>query len=264
MDMETTIIGIDCSTDSRNVGLAMGIWPGGEGKCQVEDIWRKEGRGQKVNSWDDDELTSVVKGRIKGANRTLLAIDAPLGWPKQLGSTLLNHEAGKEIDLTMEELFQRRTDQKLREREPVKDRRAPKPLEVGADKISRTAVAALKLLKVLSQKNRPIPLTQTPDFEKPAAVIEVYPAATLWAIGSKSKGYKGKDKREARKEIIQDLEKQLHLRAKHNSTVEESDHVLDAVVCVLAGADFLGGKSMRPTQEEKGLAQKEGWIWVRK
>jgi hypothetical protein len=38
--------------------------------------------------------------------------------------------------------------------------------------------------------------------------------------------------------------------------------VLDALVCVLAGADFLAGRAMPPEDEQ--LAQKEGWIWVRR
>jgi hypothetical protein len=41
----------------------------------------------------------------------------------------------------------------------------------------------------------------------------------------------------------------------------ENSHMLDAVVCVLAGADFLRGQCFRP----KNLlsSKKEGWIWVR-
>ncbi len=47
--------------------------------------------------------------------------------------------------------------------------------------------------------------------------------------------------------------------------MRESDNVLDAVVCVLAAADFVNNRAISP--EEAGidpeLAKKEGWIWVK-
>lgn len=44
------------------------------------------------------------------------------------------------------------------------------------------------------------------------------------------------------------------------SSLKADDDILDAVVCVLAGADYLSGKTIQPTNEV--LAKKEGWIWV--
>jgi len=41
----------------------------------------------------------------------------------------------------------------------------------------------------------------------------------------------------------------------------DNPDVLDAVVCVLAGRDFLCGNARPP--EHMDLALKEGWIWVR-
>jgi hypothetical protein len=40
-----------------------------------------------------------------------------------------------------------------------------------------------------------------------------------------------------------------------------SPDVRDAVVCTLAGADFLAGRVMAP--DDLALARREGWIWVR-
>ena len=42
-----------------------------------------------------------------------------------------------------------------------------------------------------------------------------------------------------------------------------SDHVLDAVLCTLAGADFARRRAMPPPAELRELAHREGWIWVR-
>jgi hypothetical protein len=46
------------------------------------------------------------------------------------------------------------------------------------------------------------------------------------------------------------------------SLMEEDDDVLDAVLCVLAGADFLSGQAYAPG--DMPLARKEGWIWVKR
>jgi hypothetical protein len=40
----------------------------------------------------------------------------------------------------------------------------------------------------------------------------------------------------------------------------DSPHVLDAILCGLAGCDFLGGKCFQP--KDKDIALIEGWIWV--
>ena len=36
---------------------------------------------------------------------------------------------------------------------------------------------------------------------------------------------------------------------------------LDAVVCLLAAMDFLGGYALPP--DDRDRAEREGWIWVR-
>jgi len=41
----------------------------------------------------------------------------------------------------------------------------------------------------------------------------------------------------------------------------ESDHPLDAMICVVVGFDFLDGKCLKPDNQSN--VQREGWIWVR-
>jgi hypothetical protein len=57
------------------------------------------------------------------------------------------------------------------------------------------------------------------------------------------------------------LSKQTALPEDLNLPLLDPD-ALDAMICVLAGADFLAGKAYPPT--DLALAQKEGWIWIRK
>jgi hypothetical protein len=71
------------------------------------------------------------------------------------------------------ELFRRATD------DDIKLRLGKRPLDVGADRIARTAAAALKLLDRLRRETgRPIPLAWTPDEDPTWRAIEVYPVAT--------------------------------------------------------------------------------------
>lgn len=43
--------------------------------------------------------------------------------------------------------------------------------------------------------------------------------------------------------------------------MENKSDALDAVIWLLVAQDFLTGKAMPPN--ERALARKEGWIWVR-
>jgi hypothetical protein len=46
------------------------------------------------------------------------------------------------------------------------------------------------------------------------------------------------------------------------SVLQESDDVLDAVICLLAAQDFLLGDALPPL--DQALAEREGWIWARR
>jgi hypothetical protein len=44
----------------------------------------------------------------------------------------------------------------------------------------------------------------------------------------------------------------------------DNDNALDAVVCILAGIDFLSRETMEPKESQIEIAKKEGWIWLGK
>ena len=90
--------------------------------------------------------------------------------------------------------------------------------------------------------------------------IEVYPAATPMARGINDSGYKGKDKRDRCSEVINQICSYLELAVPQNQLLSNAD-ITDAVICVLAGADFLMGKCMPPT--DFSVACKEVWLWVK-
>jgi predicted RNase H-like nuclease len=253
------IIGIDCATKSENTGLASAKYA--NGKFELNKLCtgsKKKGVVDIVSEW------------IKGSESVLLALDAPLGWPTAMGSKLVKHMAGKFIPTEADEMFSRNTDERV-QKETKK-----KPLEVGADRIARMALATLKNMDKL-QKNNPDREIELRWNHKGAykgiSIIEVYPKATLIMCGLPFEKYKNaskseedtETKKEARGKILNGLLEYISMGEDQKKEVLSDDDKLDAVVCILAGLDFLDGKCFEPEdKEEMETAKKEGWIWFRK
>jgi predicted RNase H-like nuclease len=245
--MPITVIGIDCAVNPANVGLALGHFA--NGSVRVQKI---------VRGSSEPDLPGIIARwlyeRLTGP--ALLALDAPLGWPAPLARALPDHRAGNVLHPQADELFRRTTD------EFVHKRIGKRPLDVGADRIARTARAALALLHELRQRlDNPIPLAWQPDFDGIAA-IEVYPAATLMAHHIPAHAYKHARGAEDRQNIMNALqaEDRLEFELEDPQAPRTSDEV-DAVVCLLAAQDFLRGQTL--PLPDRALAEKEGWIWVR-
>lgn len=240
-----TVIGIDCATQPKKVGLAVGTV--GSTRLAVEQVAIE-------SSWD--AIVARIEEWVSGP--TLIAIDAPLGWPADLGEELVEHRAGSEIERPANQIFRRRTD------DAVFENFGKRPLDVGSNLIARTAHSAISLLGRLRREiDDPIPLAWEPDIGDSIHAIEVYPAATLRARRLSDTGYKGgkEEALSARGSILHSLAGEVSLGAPLVERCQESDHVLDAVLCLVAGFDFLDGLAIPPNDLD--LAQREGWIWVR-
>ena len=199
-------------------------------------------------------LTATISGWLQGCDQAVIAIDAPLGWPSALGTALSRHQAGGPLVDEAHLLFRRATDRF------IKARVGKQSLDVGADRIARTAFAALGLLNRLRDGlGNEIPLAWTPADLPQWSAIEVYPAATLRSHRIPDKGYKDVDGMEPRREILKRL--RFHVDTGNaDGILEHSPDVLDAVLCTLAGFDFLSGLAMAP--EDLRAAKAEGWIWA--
>jgi predicted RNase H-like nuclease len=244
--MRVQLVGIDCATVDKKVGLAFAVYT--EGRIRIEDVllWEK----------DQESVAARIATWVgSGAGPTLLAIDAPLGWPVPMADAIADHHAGGELTCSPNDMFRRTTDAFIQEK------LGQKPLEVGADRIARTAHAALRLLGELRRDlGAAIPLAWGKDLVEEISAIEVYPAATLVAHGFLSSGYKKPAQIAQRQQIIDALAGVITLPDDSSSLLSNAD-ALDAVVCILAAIDFLGGYALPPTDRE--LAEREGWIWVR-
>jgi len=243
--MTTSVIGIDCATQPKKIGLTLGRFMSSQVSVLETSV--------PANS---TELIATLTTWVQQNDRTLLALDAPLGWPATMGITLGQHQAGEAIKAKPDRLFHRTTDAFIQQK------LSKKPLEVGANLIARTAHAALELLNDLRDATgQTIPLAWEPELPTGTFAIEVYPAATLIASQFNLIGYKKKAGMEARKLFFQALKQKIEL-PNETTLIEQNMDVLDSVICVLAGADFLHGDVYEPSDHT--LAQKEGWIWVRK
>lgn len=151
------LLGIDCATVPKKTGLALG-----ELRCGILHILRC------TTGSSHTPPAMIANEWIKDYDDVLIALDTPVGWPKALAFSLSNHKAGMAIKIDADQLFSRATDKAIRER------LGKKPLEVGANLIARTAVAALSLLDELRRfTDRQIPLAWAPVERERWRAIEV-------------------------------------------------------------------------------------------
>jgi predicted nuclease with RNAse H fold len=243
------LIGLDAASDWRNFGYAIGTYSSGSA-IQIDATGLLgDRRGQAP------QLTAIVE-ILKNADAVLIAIDAPLGWPSAHGHGhgLADHAAGAALAHTKLELFRRRTD------DFVKQLTGKQPLEVGADRIARATHAALDVIEQLRRAaGKSIPPAWDREF-RDAALIEVYPAATLRAHGVAVPRYSRPENWESRVQIAERLSTEVDGLG---ACARLSPHAFDACICLVAARDFLEGTAVAPPAEYSESAQKEGWIWVR-
>jgi hypothetical protein len=176
--------------------------------------------------------------------RVLFALDAPLGWPEALSQELRDHVAGAGLEVPAHVMFRRETDNEIYRR------LRKRPFDVGSNLIARTAHAALALLREIGRElNQRIPLAWRADWEEKYAAIEVYPAATRLAFGA-TRGTRP----------LEGLDELFEFGV---APLPASPHAQDAILCVLAGADFLRGDAVGPSEAQMDRARREGWIWAR-
>lgn len=246
-----TVVGIDFSTDPKKVGIAYGAIA--QDRPRAESVLLG-----KSMQWDDivDYVVSLIDN-AKGTS-TLIALDAPLGWPRSLWKALSDHHAGAVLRIDADKMFHRRTDDVVRERV------GKKPLEVGADRIARTAHKALWFLnQVRERTGLQVPLSWTPGRVAEVAAIEVYPAATLAGRRLPNQGYKKDKGQKVRCDLVKEFASIVDLAPQVPDELIANDDLLDAALCVVAGFDFVTDDVVEPTDDEMARAKREGWIWFK-
>lgn len=239
------VIGIDAAVSAVNVGVAVADWDGRV--CTLLETFH--GVRGRMCDWLPDRLGSLIASEEAG----LIAIDAPLGWPKEM-LPLVEGFAGKSLASPSRspDPFWRRTDNLVRYLT------GKVPLAVGADRVARTAAASLAFLgEVRSQSGRALPLAWSAKDADHWGVIEVYPAATMAA----RLGVPRPPDRISPEQIEGFVLGQLRVDEELRRGLGVSRHVLDASVAVVAAQDFLRGDVQLPYAADEDRARQEGWIW---
>jgi Protein of unknown function (DUF429) len=229
---ELHIVGVDCATEPRKTGLALGIFDGTRVTVTAAQCASKNlGAAQMAPNWIGKDCTALI------------AVDAPLGWPAALSEAIGQHQAGDPLEHLANAMFRRLTD------DAICARLRKRSLDVGADRIARTAHSALQFLKELRTiLNEPIPLAWSSNWGSRVAAIEVYPAATRKAHSAPTGPA-----------WFDSLPSAMTLRME---ALPKSKDAQDAILCVLTATDFLLGRTVSPTEQEMSRAKREGWIWA--
>jgi hypothetical protein len=245
-----SIIGIDCATQPAKTGLVYARY---ENKRINLVSYLNAGSIEDYSVLPDHRWYPLVKkcqDWIGDEEHVLFCMDSPLGWPNAMREMLPEHNAGEFVGIEAKNLFNRTTE--LFIDETVHKR----PLEIGANLIARTAVAALDLLTSLRMMlRRDLPLLWEQGPLKGSGVIEVYPTATI--IGRIGTGTKLNFKTKA-DILLPILEMDFGLES-IDLLANADNHMLDAALCVLAGVDFIEKRCHEPP--DLTAVEKEGWIW---
>ena len=253
MKKTTKIIGVDLATKANKVGLATATFRAG----RLRDWTVQCGKGNNDSvAW----LAPLITRAASTDDDVVLAIDAPLGWPSAMQTGLPTRAGGTISTPSANQFFRRLTDR------VVQQRLGKPPLDVGADRIARTAFTALALIAKLREADGAwlLPLDREPARRR---IIEVYPYGTALQLlgGGKEgksllKGYKNND--DKREKLRQKLADTVKPTAPTFPKKTATDHELDALLCILAATHFLEDKAQAPSADQREAAQSEGWIWM--
>lgn len=268
-----TIIGVDCASRLANVGITKGVYSFTNQRLTIEEVKHASKFEGLTGKKRLPELASIISS-WSTPHPTVLALDAPLGWPHLMGERLKDLKAGGEklSDIENDDhFFSRYTDRYVRDyvdghfKHGVNRRINSKPLAIGSDKIAIPALGSLQLLSKIRDEGIDVTLGWGENNLDGCRVVEVYPKATLLSQSIQSERYK-KASDTVRANIFDRL---LECYGNDLSPVageirqkcSEIDRCLDSFICSLTAIDYLKGRCKGPSSDKAELAYTEGWIW---
>ncbi|MCF2588666.1 DUF429 domain-containing protein [Brevibacterium sp. UCMA 11752] len=232
--------GVDLAAEARRTGIA-----------EVSDDGELAVKNVHVGA-DDEQLADLVLASVK------TGLDVPLGWPDSFVRHVVEHAAGEMLppistDLTWRRAMAMRTTDLV-----VRDRTGIVPLSVSADKI---AYPALRWAGVEARLR-----VQGTDVARDGSgrICEVYPAATLKCWLLPSRGYKGKQNKALRVDLITQLTRvfpSLNWNG-HQEICASDDNAFDAVLAALMAYLVHQDLAVPPPPEASDVVLREGWIWL--
>jgi len=241
----------------RTLGIDLAASPARTAACTI--FWTDSSVIGEIHSAPiyDEDLLSLMRS----ADR--VGIDCPLGWPVAFVDALTAHQAGgawpgrgaSDPVAYRRRLTYRRTDE-------VVAATGSRPLSVSTDRIGVVALRCAMLLDAFELPQA----GAAPDRSGASVVAEVYPAAAMRRWGMRAAGYKSSVVRDA---VLDGLVANLSAAAPWLSLTDEgwalcrrSDHAFDAVIASLVTRAVARGRTAGPTEDDRALAEIEGWIHV--
>jgi hypothetical protein len=265
----------------RTLGIDLAAQDARTATCMVE--WRP---GQAIV---DAPLLgrplSTVADDMRRAHWT--GIDAPFGWPDAFITAMSAVGAGKRWpDAPASQLRHRHTDRAVHDLVLANAGVSLWPLSVSSDRIATCAWRCMQLLTMYFDDTAHeldrigIPHAGGADGSPTAlppgrliarrGVVEVYPAGALAMWGLPYRGYKSRslataeNARTAREAILDALCDHaagwLIIPGEAVELLAASDDALDALICALVAYATAAAKTYPPDIEQRGAAQREGWI----
>lgn len=233
-------VGIDLAVDPSNCGL-----------CVIEgNAVTHVGRGRstlKHPEW--------LVEHCSGADA--VGVDVPFGWPRLFVDALRDYEIGVALDHDRKLYRLRTTDAWIAKTLPHVLTRAvkpPTPFSVSTDKLGATAMVGTILLKALYGEFVLSPRQSAVS----GAVLEVYPAASLWCWGLRHRGIEVPEALERLQEAFR-----LQIRETDVGRLLEPRHCFDALIAALTAREYAIGNTFDPPESmDDRTLRIEGWIRI--
>jgi predicted RNase H-like nuclease len=243
--MTRTTIGIDLASQPKNTGVCAIAWNlAGSGAGEVVET--------SANAGASDEDLRLLLDRADSR----VGIDVPLGWPTRFSDSVATYSRGGKWTVRHGDCRLRATDIWLTEELTRRGLRRTVPLSVAADLIAMPAMRAAHLLSAAGLEAMPR--------DGSARIVEVYPAAALEAWRLPSRGYKGKENVDARRQLLSIIFDRLagHLTIddEHRARLEVIDHAFDAFIAALVVGCHERGLTTPIPPELRAMARIEGCI----
>lgn len=243
------VVGVDLASADSNTALAV--------LTKKPQAWQLT--SLRCPASDEDILADVK--RLPPGSRA--GFDCPLGWPMAFAEFIADHMSKARHRVPAKaELMKRCTDTRVAEL--VAEQTHPPvrltPLSVSSDRI---AIPAWRM----AQLERQLFADDAPDRSGRGLIAEVYPAAALAMWQLPHRGYKGRDGRQIRQDILAGISQQvgdLLVLGDFEEQLQASDHCLDALLSALVTVSVVTGRlapdSLPQEPAEEQRARAEGWI----
>ena len=230
-------VGVDLAAEPARTAMAILHWD--SGIAVLADL--------QVGVGDDAIVTAAA-----GARR--IGIDSPFGWPDTFVDFVARHHAGHPPLVELATKDQRRPLTKRRTDLVVARRTGLMPLSVSADLIAHVALRCAGVLGQLGAAGVDVGRVN-------GTTVEVYPAAAckFWGLP-----YRNKKDPAVLDEAVAALRTAapwLDLGA-HTATLTTHHDAFDAVIAALLARAVALGATFPPDDDERAVAEREGWVHV--